>query len=66
MGQFPTALKRMKITSALSIRYVGRGGGDRRDTPNSKSHCSMALQPLLSATVDSVDLDELAEAPKGD
>jgi hypothetical protein len=26
----------------------------------------MALQPLLSAIVDSVDLDELAEAPKGD
>jgi len=35
-----------------------KGGRDRRDTPNSKSHCSMPLQPLLSATVDSVDLDE--------
>src|SRR5215467_2274792 len=37
---------------------LGRGGGDRRDTPNSKSHRSMALQPLLSAIVDFVDLGE--------
>src|SRR5262245_61112660 len=54
----PCRLVQHLVAKCFVSESSGRGGGDRRDTPNSKSHRSMALQPLLSAIVDFVDLGE--------
>ena len=47
VGKFPTANENVFLTYVFSIRYVGRGGAERKDKVLNKACALYALQPII-------------------